>query len=116
MGGYWMGRYGFRWVYHHYGGSDDWYEERCLLFKYRSVNFLFVNGGEIVIDRLGRRCHRCVYYPICFRKEILEEKFKERFGMGLVMAGASDDPDLKRWSRFWEMLITLNEADESEAG
>ena len=69
-------RIGFRKVYE-YDGSDDWYEERCGLFKYRTVNYAFSNAKAVLIDRLPFRCLRCPHYMNCFRDEVLRRKFNE---------------------------------------
>ena len=66
-------RVGFREIYE-YDGADDWYEERCNLFRYRTVNCAFSVSRGVNIERRHRRCFRCAYYPICFRLEIMREK------------------------------------------
>ena len=66
-------RTGFRKVYE-YDGYDDWYEERCGLFRYRTVNVAFSNAKAVDIDRLPFRCFRCPHYVNCFRLEILGKK------------------------------------------
>ena len=73
MGRHIFYRTGFREVYE-YDGSDDWYEERCSLFRYRSVNCAFSNAKAVLIDRLPRRCFRCPHYTNCFRIEVLSKK------------------------------------------
>ena len=66
-------RVGFRKVYE-YDGCDDWYEERCALFQYRTVNYAFSNAKTVLIYRLPFRCFKCPYYDTCFRIEILDSK------------------------------------------
>lgn len=67
-------RTGFRKVYE-YEGSDDWYEERCGLFRYRTVNVAFSNAKAVLIERRPFRCFRCPHYSNCFRFEIMQGKY-----------------------------------------
>jgi len=95
-------RVGFREVYE---CDDGWYEERCSLFKYRSVNFVIGNGGEVWIDRRGFRCFRCAFYPLCFKDEIIQRKYgkllfsgdKDKVKTYLLIEGLNSCDDEDWW-------------------
>ena len=76
---HWACRIGFRDIYASYRyGVEEWYEERCLLFKYKSVNMAWSDEKEVWIDRRKHRCCKCPYYPLCFRQEIIRSKYWNR--------------------------------------
>jgi len=96
MGRHWWCRSGFREIYE---SSEDWHEERCTLFKYKTVNYVFAGGGEVYINRLPHRCYRCAYYPTCFKYDIIWSKYLRYFFHG------NDDGIM------W-ILLDLNSCDE----
>lgn len=96
-------RYGFRLIYES-DGDDDWYEERCALFKYNSVNCAFSVSKGVYINRWARRCCKCPFFRLCFRQVIIRAKY------------CLDEKTLRKVDRKVLMtLLDLNDADERDA-
>jgi len=77
-------------------GYTYYEEERCLLFKYKTVNLAEHADGWFK-DRQPLRCYRCPYYNVCFRYEIIWRKYYPKL--------EEENPKL-----FW-VLVDLNSCD-----